>query len=174
MLRETPGGKERVVHYTGQWKWGGGGAAAWLDQRLKDGSLFGFAEVDIEIPEALWPKFEEMCPFFYNKEVLAKAVPKQMTDYLQRAGRTRANRKRLVGALSVEKLLVYAPLLRWYVDHGGVIKAVHRTIDYQAGKIFPWFVEQVTEARRIGDVEKSKALLVEVFKLLGNSDYGKL
>ena len=115
-----------------------------------------------------------MCPFFYNKEVLAKAVPKQMTDYLQRAGRTRANRKKLVGALSVEKLLVYAPLLRWYVDHGGVIKAVHRTIDYQAGKIFPWFVEQVTEARRIGDVEKSKALLVEVFKLLGNSDYGKL
>ena len=41
-------------------------------------------------------------------------------------------------------------------------------------KIFPWFVEQVTEARRTGDVEKSKALLAEVFKLLGNSGYGKL
>ncbi|KAL9952822.1 hypothetical protein ACROYT_G040133 [Oculina patagonica] len=36
------------------------------------------------------------------------------------------------------------------------------------------FVEQVTEARRTGDVDKSKALLADVFKLLGNSAYGKL
>jgi len=34
-------------------------------------------------------------------------------------------------------------------------------------------VEQVTEARRTGDIDKSKALLPEVFKLLGNSAYGK-
>ena len=32
----------------------------------------------------------------------------------------------------------------------------------------------MTEARRTGDKEKSKALLAEVFKLLGNSGYGKL
>ena len=79
-----------------------------------------------------------------------------------------------MGALSAEKLLVYAPLLRWYVDHGAVITAVYRTIDYTPGKVFDWFVEQVTEARRTEDVEKSKALLAEVFKLLGNSGYGKL
>ena len=41
-------------------------------------------------------------------------------------------------------------------------------------KIFPWFVEQVTEARGTGGGDKSKAMLTEVFKLLGNSDYGKL
>ena len=35
-------------------------------------------------------------------------------------------------------------------------------------------MEQVTEARRTGDVGKSKALLAEVFKLLGNGGYGKL
>ena len=35
-------------------------------------------------------------------------------------------------------------------------------------------MEQVTEARRTGDVEKSKALLADIFKLLGNSGYGKL
>lgn len=58
--------------------------------------------------------------------------------------------------------------------HGTQIKAVYRTIDYQATKIFTWFVEEVTEARRTGDVEKSKKMLVDVFKLLGNSGYGKL
>jgi len=35
-------------------------------------------------------------------------------------------------------------------------------------------VEQVTEARRTGDADSSKALLAEVFKLLGNSAYRKL
>ena len=35
-------------------------------------------------------------------------------------------------------------------------------------------MEQVTQARRTGDVDKSKALLAEVFKLLANSAYGKL
>jgi len=37
--------------------------------------------------------------------------------------------------LSAQKQLLYAPLLRWYVAHGAVITAVHRTIDYQATKI---------------------------------------
>ena len=42
-------------------------------------------------------------------------------------------------------------------------------IDYQAMKIFTRFVEQVTEARRTGDTDNSKAMLAEVFKLLGKS-----
>ena len=35
-------------------------------------------------------------------------------------------------------------------------------------------VDEVTTARRAGDVDKEKAILAEVFKLLGNSAYGKL
>ena len=97
-----------------------------------------------------------------------------MKDYMVRTGRTRGDGKKLVGALSAQTLLLYAPLLRWYVEHGAVIKAVDRMIDYQATKIFTCFVEQVTEARRTGDVDKGKALLAEVFKLLRNSGYGKL
>jgi len=149
-------------------------AAPALTYRLKEGNWFGFAEVDIEIPERLRPKFEEMCPFFYNKKVPVEAVPKHMADYLTRTGRKRGDGKKLVGALSAERLLVYAPLLLWYVNHGAVVTKVYRTIDYQSAKIFSWFVEQVMEARRTGDVDKSKALLAEVFKLLGNSAYGKL
>ena len=57
-----------------------------------------------------------------------------MLDYLKRMGRNRGDRKKLVGALFAEKLLVYAPLLRWYVDHGAVIMAVYRTIDYTPGQ----------------------------------------
>ena len=78
MLREMPCRKERVVHYSGEFQ---AEAAHALTHRLKEGSWFGFAEVDIEIPERLRPKFE-MCPFFYNKKVPAEAVLKHMADYL--------------------------------------------------------------------------------------------
>ena len=43
-----------------------------------------------------------------------------------------------------------------------------------APKIFNWFVQEVANNRRAGDADKEKALLAEVFKLLGNSAYGKL
>ena len=171
MLREIPCGKERVVYYSNECQ---AEAAPVLTRRLKNGSWFGFAEIDIEIPEPLRPKFEEMCPLFYNKKVPVEAVPQQMLDYLKRTGRNRRDGKKLVGALSAGKLLVYAPLLRWYVDHRAVITVVYRMMDHTPGKVFDWFVKQVTEARRTGDVEISKALLAEVFKLPGNSGYGKL
>ena len=171
MLREMPCGKERVVHYEDEDQTE---AVPVLTSRLKEGSWFGFAEVDIEIPKPLHPKFEEMCPFFNNKVVPVEAVPEHMLKYLRDTGRNRGDRKKLVGALSAKRMLVYAPLLLWYVNHGAEITKDYRTIDYKPAKIFPWFVEQVTEARRTGDVEKSKALLAEVFKLLGNSGYGKL
>ena len=60
MLRDMPCGKGKVVHYNNE------AAAHILTQRLKEKKWFGFAEVDIEIPKHLYPKFEEMCPFFFN------------------------------------------------------------------------------------------------------------
>jgi len=171
MLKEMRCGKESVVHYSGEFQ---AEAAPPLTHRLKQGSWFEFAKIDMEIPERLHPKFEEMCPFFYNKQVPAKAMPKHMADYLAKTGRKRGDGKKLVGALSAERMLVYAPLLMWYVNHGAVITRVYRTIDYKPAKIFPWFVEQVTEVRRTGDADKSKALLAEVLKLLENSAYRKL
>ena len=98
-----------------------------------------------------------------------------MKKYLKATGRTPSQKsKKLLGTLKAKKILLYAPLLKWYVEHGAEITFVYRTIDYKPKVIFEWFVKEVTEARRTGDVDKSKALLADVFKLLGNSAYGKL
>ena len=180
MLAPMACGKERVVHNED-----GKLAALILTKQLKTNQKqikkngtwcwFGYAEVDIEIPNHLHQKFEEMCPFFHNKEVPAKAVPKHMKTYLKATGRKQVEKnKKLLGTLKAEKILLYEPLLRWYIEHGAEITYVHRTIDYEPKVIFKWFVEEVTKARRTGDVDKSKALLADVFKLLGNSAYGKL
>ena len=51
---------------------------------------------------------------------------------------------------------------------------MYTTIEYQPGKTLAWFVDEVTDARRMGDTDKEKAIFAKVFKLLGNSSYGKM
>ena len=170
MLKDMPCGKEKVISFAGKEEL----AAKGLTKCIEKNSWFGFAEVDIEIPKVLHKKFEEMAPFFHNKKVDFEKVPQHMKNYLEKTKRKRVECKKLLGSLSAKKILLYEPLLKWYIKNGAVIKKVYRTINYQPQKIFTWFVEEVTAARRTGDVEKSKALLAEVFKLLGNSGYGKL
>ena len=149
-------------------------AALVLPQLLFTKEWFGFAEVDIEVPRELWPKFEEFPPLFFNRGIPDNLVPQHMRDYLQQSGRKRfPEQKKLVGALSVKKILLYAPLLEWYLANGLKVTVVYRTIDYEPREAFSWFVTEVANNRRKGDQDKDKALLAEVFKLLGNSAYGK-
>ena len=169
MIKEMPCGEGVVTTYTIP-----EAAAMVLPQALRSEEWFGFTEVDIEVPEELWPKFKEFPPLFINRSVPDNAVPQHMHAYLQQSGRKRfPEQQKLLGVLSAKKMLLYAPLLHWYLNNGLKITAVYRTIDYKPRKIFEWFVKEVANNRRKGDADKDKALLAEVFKLLGNSAYGK-
>jgi len=169
MMREMPCGKEKVVTFENTQE-----AVQGFVNSLAAKAWFGFAEVDIEIPQWLWMKFEEMPPFFYTTTIADAEVPEHMKEYMARTGRKRGHGKKLVGALSAQKLLLYELLLQWYLSHGAKITAVYRTINYQPTRALKWFVDEVTEAWRTGDTDKSKALLADIFKLLGNSSFGKM
>ena len=169
MMKEMPCGPGFVKSYDNPEAY-----ARVFPQFLWTEEWFGFAEVDIEVPEELWPEFEEFPPLFINRGVPDSAVPQHMHDYLQQSGRKRfPEQKKLLGVMSTKKILLYAPLLVWYLNQGLKLTAVYRTIDYEPREIFSWFVNEVANNRRKGDAEKDKALLAEVFKLLGNSAYGK-
>ena len=169
MMKEMPCGPGYVKSYDNPEAY-----ARVFPQFLWTQEWFGFAEVDIEVPEELWPEFEEFPPLFINRGVPDSAVPQHMHDYLQQSGRKRfPEQKKLLGVMSAKKILLYAPLLAWYLNQGLKLTAVYRTIDYEPREIFSWFVNEVANNRRKGDAEKDKALLAEVFKLLGNSAYGK-
>ena len=168
MMKEMPCGPGFVKSYDNPEAY-----ARVFPQFLWTEEWFGFAEVDIEVPEELWPEFEEFPPLFINRGVPDSEVPQHMHDYLQQSGRKRfPEQKKLLGVMSAKKILLYAPLLAWYLNHGLKLTAVYRTIDYEPREIFSWFVNEVNN-RRKGDADKDKALLAEVFKLLGNSAYGK-
>ena len=169
MMKEMPCGPGYVKSYDNPEAY-----ARVFPQFLWMEEWFGFAEVDIEVPEELWPELEEFPPLFINRGVPDSAVPQHMHDYLQQSGRKRfPEQPKLLGVMSAKKILLYAPLLVWYLNRGLKLTAVYRTIDYEPREIFSWFVNEVANNRRKGDADKDKALLAEVFKLLGNSAYGK-
>ena len=165
MTKEMPCGKGTVVHYEDPVQ-----AAKDLISRLYSKRWFGFAKV----PQNLWETFEEFPPIFINQSVGSEGIPQHMKDYLDKSNRAfLPNQKKLLGVLQTKKVLLYAPLLKWYLDYGLQITAIHRMIHYIPQKIVNWFVQEVANKRRQGNAAKEKALLAGVFKLLGNSAYGK-
>ena len=44
--------------------------------------------------------------------------------------------KKLLGVMKAEKILLYTPLIEWYLSHGLRIRAVHELIEYEPGMPF--------------------------------------
>ena len=89
-----------------------------LINSIKNGEWFGFVEVDISVPSELKNYFSEMCPIFKNAEIQEKDLSEHMKMYLQDNGINYKPSRKLIGSLKGEKILLYTPLLRWYLQKG--------------------------------------------------------
>ena len=166
--QEMPCGKEKVFQANPEEK-------DKLIQNVLNDKLFGFFQVDIEVPEQLLDKFSEFSPLFILSEVPENQIPQHMRDYKINTGRKKIkNNKKLLGVMKAEKILLYSPLLKWYLNHGLQVTKVHKYISYTPGRPFKWFPEEVSSARRAADNDKNKKQLGDTAKLKGNSFYGKM
>ena len=166
--QEMPCGKEKVFHCDPAEK-------NEIIKNVLNDKLFGFFEVDIEVPEQKRKRFSEFCPLFVISEVPEEQIPQHMKDYKINTGRKMIkNNKKLLGVMKTEKILLYSPLLKWYLNHGLQVTKIHRYISYISGRPFKWFPEEVSSARRDADNDKNKKQLGDTAKLKGNSFYGKM
>ena len=117
---------------------------------IKDGSLFGAVEVDIEVPDHLKDKFSEMTPIFKNVEVTDCDIGDFMTSYLTESGKKFANTRYLIGSMFGKKILLITPLLKWYLEHGLVVTKIHQIVQFQPKRCFQRFANQVSDDRRAG------------------------
>ena len=109
--QEMPCGKEKVFQNPEE--------KDKLIQNVLNDKLFGFFQVDIEVPEQLLDKFSEFSPLFILSEVPEDQIPQHMQDYKINTGRKKIkNNKKLLGVMKAEKILLYSPLLKWYLNHG--------------------------------------------------------
>ena len=168
--QEMPCGKEKVFHCDSD-----EASEAEIIQKVLNNKLFGFFQVDIEVPEQLREHFSEFSPLFVISEVPEYQIPQHMKDYKINTGRKMTkNNKKLLGVMKAEKILLYSPLLKWYLNHGLQVTKIHRYISYTSGRPFKWFPEEVSSARRAADQDKNKKQLGDTAKLKGNSFYGKM
>ena len=166
--QEMPCGKEKVFQANPEEK-------DKLIQNVLNDKLFGFFQVDIEVPEQLLDRFSEFSPLFILSEVCEDQIPQHKQDYKINTGRKKIkNNKKLLGVMKAEKILLYSPLLKWYLNHGLQVTKIHKYISYTSGRPFKWFPEEVSGARRAADQDKNKKQLGDTAKLKENSFYGKM
>ncbi|KAG3179897.1 hypothetical protein PC128_g15799 [Phytophthora cactorum] len=144
---------------------------------IKNDKIFGFLECDIHTPEHLKQYFGEMTPIFKNTLIDCtdeSIIGKHMYDYNQAREKSRSKpARKLIGSYFGEKILIYAPLLKWYLSHGMEITKTYSFIKASSHKVFAPFMEAVSNARREGDADESKAMIAEMMKLVGNSAFGR-
>ena len=150
---------------------------------VMNGKLFGMVECDIRVPET-WPAhfshpsmtpyeyFSEMSPLFCTTDIPFEVIGPHMQNHAKRFNLSTKPRRLLVGGMRARQLLIATPLLRWYINHGLEVTKIYQTVEYNPQKCFRNFVRDVSDARRQGDVDPSKAILADTRKLEGNSAYG--
>ena len=144
-----------------------------LKEDILNDKLFGFVQVDIETPEDLKEKFSEMTPIFKNAEIKFEDIGEYMHNYHNENNIPFNKGKKIIGSYFEKEILLYTPLLKWYLQQGSIITKIYTAIKYTPLKSFQQFADEVSDARRAGDVDTSKELIAETMKLFGNSGYGK-
>lgn len=145
-----------------------------LEEGIRTGELFGFAEVDVSVPPEKFKKFEEMAPIFNTADINLCDIGPTMQDYVKQQGLEGSfPRRQLVGGLKAEKILLATPLLQFYLEQGLVIDCIHEVLEFIPQECFQKFTNTVVACRRDAVKNASQAPVAEKMKLLGNSAYGK-
>ena len=128
---------------------------------------------DIKTPSYLEPLFAEFCRIFENEKVSRDDIGPLMKDYAEKIGSLPQPGKMLIASYFGDKILQITSLVKWYLNHVLVISKVYEFIEFLSVNCFQNFGDQVSNARREGDLNPDKAILANLMKLIRNLGYGK-
>ena len=95
------------------------------------GKVFRFEQVEIEVPDELYDQFSKVAPLFVAQEISDRDIPEEMKIYKEKTRRkTVKDSKKLLGVMNAKKILLYTPLIEWYLNHGLRLTVVHQLIEY--------------------------------------------
>ena len=91
-----------------------------------------------------------------------------MKDYQERTGRKMIiGTKKILGVTRATEILLYTPMLKWYLEHRLMVK-------YESRKPFSWLPKEVNKARHDGNNDLALKQLGDTLRLERNSFYGKI
>ena len=139
---------------------------------IRSDTLFGVVRCDIRVPDDEKEKFSEMCPVFKNVDIPFDCIGEHMQQFVNDNKLTKNPKRGLIGSMFGDNILLTTPLLKWYLDHGLVVTEIYEVIEYTPNRCFQTFADNVSNARRTGDIDLSKAIIAETSELFGNAGYG--
>jgi hypothetical protein len=146
-----------------------------LKEDVISDKLFGYVECDIKVPDHLYDHFSEMCPIFKNIDIhgTKEVIGEHMNNYCIENNIPIKKSRKLIGSMKGDKILLYTPLLKWYLEHGLEITKFYQAITYTPKQCFKGIADNIANARRAGDVDEDMAIIAETMKLIGNALYGR-
>ena len=133
-----------------------------------DGRLFGLVRCNISVPESLRAHFSEMPPIFKNIEVSREDIGSVMGKYADERKLLGQPRRTLIRSFIGKNIFMETQLLRWYLEHGLAVDQVYEVVEYVPERCFQGFADTLSENRQNGNLNPTKAILAETFKLLRN------
>ena len=143
-----------------------------LLEKIRDGSLNGYIECDLVVPDELKVKFSKFPPIFKNTEVGRNDIGEYMQNYAIENDLLKHPQRMLKYSFKLENGSIITPLFNFYMELGLQCTKVYRFVQYLPRKCFSKFVQSVIDARREGDENPLSGVVAETLKLLGNSSYG--
>ena len=140
--------------------------------KIKDGSLFGYVQCDLVVPDELKSKFANFPPIFKNTEVGRNDIGDYMKNYAIENDMLKHPQRMLISSFKLENGTVITPLFNFYLELGLQCIKIYRFVEYSPRKCFNNFVQSVVDARREGDGNPLSGVVAETMKLLGNSSNG--
>ena len=143
------------------------------DVQYFNNEFYGFLEVDIQVPEAKYEYFSEMCPIFKNAKYDESVCGEYTKNLVLRIKQKFTESKKLIGTLQATQILIASDRLKWLVEHGCQVTKLYGVIPAIPRKIFKGFMDWVSEERRKGDVDTKYSIIAEGAKTVGNSAFGR-
>ena len=110
-----------------------------LLEQIRSGTLFGYVQCDIEVPEELKKKFANFPPIFKKTNVGRHNIGSLMQDYAEKEGILCQPRKMLISSYFLENGTLISTLLLFHLELGLVRKKIYRFVEYTPVKCFNEF-----------------------------------
>lgn len=104
---------------------------------------------------------------FCTTEVPFSEIGEHMQNHARDIGLSDNPRTLLIGGNKARKIMLATPLLKWYLDHGLVVSRIYTVIESSHMNCFVDFKDNVANARRRGDLDKSLSFISDTAKVEG-------
>jgi hypothetical protein len=133
---------------------------------------FGFVKCDLHTPEHLIPKFSEFPVIFKNVEIPISAIGEHMQEFCRKTTRRCGVKRSLISSMYGEGVVIMTPLFKKYIELGLICTDIEWVMEYTPKRVFSWFVDSVTNTRRMADLFPSWKIRGQTAKTKGNATVG--